>query len=266
MAGLHGQPIQFTVIVVCGHVSSKYCHALAAPQPPPYAQRVELIYHGHSCWELIGGSRLLFDPFLAGSSPTADVGPDDFDNLDAIVVTHAHGDHITDVEAVAKRTGAMVIANFEIAGYFADLGCSSHGMHVGGGHHFEFGAVKLTIAHHGSTTPDGVTLGQPCGAVVTVDGRRVYHAGDTGVFLDMRLIAELNGPLDVALLPIGDNFTMGITDAIKATELLAARMHLPMHFGTFPLIDVNPKDFVRGVESAGRSACALRPGESYRIP
>ena len=247
-------------------MSRKYCHTLAAPQPPTYAQWVELIYHGHSCWELAAGSRLLFDPFLADNSPTADVGPDHFDRLDAIVVTHAHGDHIADVEAIAKRTGAMVVANFEIAGYFAERGCTSHGLHVGGGHEFEFGAVKLTIAHHGSTTPDGVTLGQPCGAVVAVEGKRVYHAGDTGVFLDMQLIAELNGPLDVALLPIGDNFTMGIADAVKATELLDARMHLPMHFGTFPLIDVDPQEFVQRVEGAGRSARALRPGEGYTIP
>ena len=228
---------------------------------------MELIYHGHSCWELVGGgARLLFDPFLKGNSPTADVSADHFDTLDAIVVTHAHGDHIADVEAIAKRTGATVVANFEIAGYFADRGCTSHGLHVGGGHEFDFGTVKLTIAHHGSTTPDGVTLGQPCGAVVTLDEKRVYHAGDTGVFLDMQLIAELNGPLDVALLPIGDNFTMGIDDAVKATELVGARMHLPMHFGTFPLIDVDPDQFVRRVTSAGRSAQVLQPGDSYRVP
>ena len=227
---------------------------------------MELIYHGHSCWELAGSSRVLFDPFLAGNNPTADVGADHFETLDAIVVTHAHGDHIADVEAVAAHTGATVVANFEIAGHFAELGCATHGLHVGGAHQFEFGTVKLTIAHHGSTTPDGKTLGQPCGAVVTLDNKRVYHAGDTGVFLDMQLIAELNGPLDVALVPIGDNFTMGIDDAVKATELLGARMHLPMHFGTFPLIDVDPSRFVAQVQSAGRDARALRPGEGYEIP
>jgi L-ascorbate metabolism protein UlaG (beta-lactamase superfamily) len=207
---------------------------------------------------------MVIDPFLTGNSQ-ADVKADYFDKLDAIIVTHGHGDHLGDVPDIAKGTGALIVSNFEIANYFGAKGLEAHPLHIGGGRQFPFGHVKLTIAHHGSSGPDGEYLGNPAGVVLTVDGKRVYHAGDTGLFLDMQLIGEMYGPLDAALLPIGDNFTMGIDDAVKAAEFLKAQMTIPMHYNTFPVVECDPAEFTAKVESTGGKAKVISPGESYEI-
>jgi L-ascorbate metabolism protein UlaG (beta-lactamase superfamily) len=226
---------------------------------------LNLHFHGHSCWELDDGEhRVLIDPFLAGN-PLADVEAGSFDKLDAIIVTHGHGDHVGDAVEIVRRTGALVVSNFEIVNWFGARDCAGHPMHIGGGRQFPFGHVKFTIAHHGSTGPDGEPLGNPMGVVITMGGKKVYHAGDTGLFLDMQLIAEMNGPLDVALLPIGDNFTMGIDDAVKAAELLDARLCIPMHYATFDVIQVDPAEFVKKVEAKGGKASVVNPGASWRL-
>lgn len=226
---------------------------------------MKLIFHGHSCWEIVGEKhRVLIDPFLIGN-PLADVTPSSFKQLDAIVISHGHGDHLGDSETISKKTGATIIANYEISEYYLQRGCRAHGMSIGGGHDFAFGRVKLVIAHHGSTGPNGEALGSPAGIVLHMDGKRIYHAGDTGVFLDMQLIAELNGPFDACMLPIGDNYTMGIDEAVRACELIRAKLFLPMHYNTFPVIAANADEFVRTVEGKGLTARIVTPGASVEV-
>ncbi len=226
----------------------------------------KLTYLSHAAFLLeSNGHKIVVDPFLTGN-PLARVTPDEVE-CDFIVVTHGHGDHVGDTVQIAKRTGATVIANYEIASWAGDQGLKAHPMHLGGGHAFPFGRVKLTIAHHGSgfqTDKGMMYMGNPAGVLLTVEGKTVYHAGDTALFYDMKLIGEMN-PIDVALLPIGDNFTMGIDDAVKATELLRPKKVIPMHYKTFEVIDVDPQEFVDKVRAKGFDAEVLDIGGQLEL-
>jgi len=224
---------------------------------------LKLTYYGHSVFKLDDGkTSLIIDPFL-NDNPVAPVKVEDI-KVDYVVLTHGHGDHLGDGLEIAKRNNATIIAVNELANYCIDKGAKAHNMHIGGGYNFPFGRVKFTIAHHGSSAPDGVYTGNPAGVVVTVGGKCVYHAGDTGLFYDMKLIGEMN-PLDVALLPIGDNFTMGIDDAVKAVELLNPKLAIPMHYNTWPIIAADPNEFVKKVESKGYKARVVNFGETIEI-
>jgi L-ascorbate metabolism protein UlaG (beta-lactamase superfamily) len=225
---------------------------------------VELTYHSHACFGItVGETHLLIDPFLSGN-PLADVSPDEV-KADYILVSHGHGDHVGDTVEITKRTGAMTISNFEIQGWLQGQGVErSHPLHIGGGHDFPFGRVKLTIAHHGSALPDGSYGGNPAGFLLTLEGKKIYHACDTGLFYDMKLIGEEG--LDVAILPIGDNFTMGPDDALRAVQLLAPKIVIPIHYDTFDVIKQDPTSFAARVESETTTKCVvLRPGDSLQL-
>ena len=190
---------------------------------------------GHGCFQFDTPSgTVLIDPFLTGN-PAAQVKAADV-SPQFIVLTHGHGDHVGDVVAIARRTGALVIANYEITEWLSRQGVSKiHAMNVGGGRQFPFGRLKFTIAHHTSMLPDGSNGGNPAGLLFTfVDGKKLYHAGDTGLFSDMTLIGEEG--LDLAILPIGDNYTMGPDDALRAVKLLNPRRVIPEHYGTWDVI------------------------------
>jgi L-ascorbate metabolism protein UlaG (beta-lactamase superfamily) len=210
-----------------------------------------------------GGARLIVDPFLAGN-PTAVLEPERVE-ADYVLVSHAHGDHLGDALPIARRTGATIVANHEIATWAGGEGVATHGMHIGGGHDFPFGRVQLTIAHHGSSFPDGRYGGSPCGFLLEIEGRRIYHACDTGLFLDMQLIGE--GGLDAAILPIGDNYTMGPKDAVRAVRLLAPKVVIPIHYDTFELIAQDASAFARAVAAETGARCVvMRPGTTWDVP
>jgi L-ascorbate metabolism protein UlaG (beta-lactamase superfamily) len=206
---------------------------------------------------------LLIDPFLTGND-LADVGPDQV-QADYVLVSHGHGDHVGDAVAIAKRTGATTISNFEIQNWFLAQGVeSAHPLHIGGGFDFPFGRVKLTIAHHGSALPDGSYGGNPAGFLLTLEGKKIYHACDTGLFYDMKLIGEEG--LDLAILPIGDNFTMGPDDALRAVKLLEPKVVIPIHYNTFDVIQQDPHAFAQRVEAETPAKCVvLEAGETYDL-
>ncbi|MEW5701754.1 MAG: metal-dependent hydrolase [Candidatus Zixiibacteriota bacterium] len=220
-------------------------------------------YLSHSCFLVVaGGKTLLIDPFFTGN-PKAPQGTDKI-KPDYLLLTHGHGDHLGDGLEIAKRSGAVIIAPNELAVWCENKGAKVHPMHIGGGHDFDFGRVKLTIAHHGSAAGPGPNgweyTGNPCGFLITAEGKTLYHAGDTGIFYDMKLIGEMH-PIDLALLPIGDNFTMGVSDAIKAVELLRPRHVVPMHYDTFDLIKADPQVFADGASRHGAKVTIMKIGE-----
>lgn len=218
---------------------------------------MKITFLGHACFDFFDGKyHVLTDPFLTGNAlaaASADAVPADF-----ILVTHAHGDHIGDAVAIAKRTGATVYAVAELAGTLAEQGVKAVTGNIGGWTATPFGSLKYLQAIHGSGIPGGLA----CGYLFEIGGKKIYHAGDTAFYTDMALLAEEK--LDAALLPIGDFYTMGPKDAARAAGLIAAKVTIPMHYNTFPPIVQDPEAF-KSLVPAGHSVIILNPGESLEL-
>jgi L-ascorbate metabolism protein UlaG (beta-lactamase superfamily) len=225
---------------------------------------MEIKFHGQSCFELSEGeATLLIDPFLKPNNPVAVATAEEVDPTH-IVLSHAHADHIADAVPVAKRTGAHCIAIVELAGWLESQGVEAlSDPNLGGTVTFDWGSIKLVPAWHTNTTPDGTAIGPPAGLIIKIGGVSIYHAGDTCLFGDMKLIAERN-PVDIALLPIGGHYTMDRHDAVAAAEFIGAGTVIPMHYDTFPAIETDSGAFKADVEAQTSSRVVLlKPGESH---
>jgi L-ascorbate metabolism protein UlaG (beta-lactamase superfamily) len=221
-------------------------------------------FYGHAAIGIeTHGYTLVVDPYFS-HNPQASITADQV-TADYILVTHGHGDHLGDTVAIAQRTGATIISIAEIASWAGRQGLKSHAQHIGGGFHYPFGYLKLTNALHGSSLPDGSNGGNPCGFLLTtLDGQKLYLAGDTGLFGDMSLIGEEG--IDLAALPIGDNFTMGPADALRAVKLLHPRLVVPIHYNTFEYIKQDAFAWAQQVEAETPTRVkVLQPGQSLTL-
>ncbi|MDX1531348.1 MAG: metal-dependent hydrolase [Rhodothermales bacterium] len=228
---------------------------------------MKLTYFGHSAFQIeIGGATVLVDPFITGNKHAEGVvRPDDL-TPDVILLTHAHGDHWGDTPGIAERTGCLVVANFEITNYLQQQHGHEnvHPMNTGGSWDFEWGRVTQTYARHSSSFPDGTYGGNPNGYVLQVEGKTLYAAGDTCYFTEMERIGKAHD-VDLALLPIGDDFTMGPEEAVRCVEMLGPDLTVPIHYDTFPYIEVDMGRFERAMQERNRDARVLRPGETLEL-
>ena len=225
----------------------------------------EITWFGHASLGLkTSGVNLVVDPFF--SQNPGSTGNADTIDADYILVTHGHGDHVGDTVQIAHRTGATVIANAEICSWLQKKGVKVHGQHIGGGFNHPFGYLKLTMALHGSLLPDGSDGGNPAGFLLTTnEGEKIYMAGDTGLFGDMALIGDEG--LTLAVIPIGDNYTMGPVDALRAVKLLRPQHVIPIHYNTFGLINQDADAWAARVQAeTDAEAHVLQPGQSLTLP
>ncbi|MFO0922933.1 MAG: metal-dependent hydrolase [Pirellulales bacterium] len=224
---------------------------------------IQIQWLGHSSWLISTEEvRIAIDPFLT-DNPKASCKPDQIE-ADVILVSHGHFDHVQDVAAIANRCNSLVVANYEIATWFSSKHhvANTLGMNLGGWASIPHGRVKSTIAHHSSQLPDGSYGGNPGGYVIELEGKRIYYAGDTALFSDMGLIGRMN--IDVAIVPVGDLFTMGLEDSIQATEWIHPKVVLPTHYDTWPPIACDTQEWAQQIRSRTQATpVVLQPGQSY---
>lgn len=228
---------------------------------------MQLTYFGHSAFQIeTNGTTLLFDPFITGNRhAVGKVSPEQL-NPDVILLTHAHGDHWGDTPDIAKRTGALVVGTHEIAQYIAVKHGheNSHAMNTGGSWKFDWGRVKLTYARHSSSFPDGTYGGSPNGFILEIEGKVIYNTGDTCPFSEMAWIGE-EYDVDLMLTPIGDNFTQGPEDAVRSVRMIRPRLTVPLHYNTFPPIEIDMNRWTRAMAEAGFETKVLGAGETLRF-
>lgn len=226
---------------------------------------IKITYFGHSTFLFtINDKKILFDPFI---SPNQLADQIDISAIhpDYILVTHGHEDHVADVESIARQSNALVVSNFEIVSWFQKKGIEQvHPMNHGGSKSFDFGTVKYVNAIHSSLLPDGASGGNPGGFVVNSDEGTFYYAGDTALTYDMKLIGE-EFDVDFAVLPIGDNFTMGIKDALKAADFVGTDKIIGMHYDTFPYIEIDKDAALAEARGAGKELLLLKIGNSITL-
>jgi len=229
---------------------------------------MEILFHGHSCIQITEGEHsLIIDPFINGN-PVAVTKPEDV-RVQHVLLTHGHGDHIGDAVQIAKQNDATIVSIVELASYLGWQGAKTVGINLGGSYTLPMGRVKMTHAFHSSavTTDEDqniVYLGMPGGFLLEIGGKTIYHAGDTGLFGDMKMIGELN-QIDLAFLPIGDHYTMGPADALIAAQWLNAKQVVPIHFNTFPSIKQDGELFVAALAEKNIKGTIVKPGESITL-
>jgi len=223
---------------------------------------MKVTYYGHACFSVrVGDRTLLFDPFITGNELARNVNVNQIP-ADYILISHGHEDHMGDASDIAKRTGAMLISNYEVTQWFGKKGLkNTHPLNHGGGYNFDFGRAQFVNAIHSSSLPDGAYGGNPGGFVIETSEGNFYYSGDTALTMDMKLIGE-SKKLRFAALPIGDNFTMGIEDALKAAEFVRCNDVLGLHYNTFPPIRIEEAKAMSAFQSAGKNLYLLSPGQS----
>lgn len=222
---------------------------------------MKITFYGHACLGIeVSGKHIIVDPFITGNPKAAHIDVNSL-KADYILLTHAHQDHTLDVEAIASRTGAVIVSNYEIASHYGAKGLNYHPMNHGGSWQFDFGKVKYVIALHTSSFPDGSYGGQPGGFVIEGEHKNIYIAGDTALTMDMKLI-PMRTKLDLAVFPIGNNFTMDVDDAIIASDFVDCDKVLGYHFDTFGYIEINHNEAKKKFFDAGKDLMLLEIGES----
>jgi L-ascorbate metabolism protein UlaG (beta-lactamase superfamily) len=222
---------------------------------------MKITFYGHASLGIeVNGKHIIVDPYISANELASAINIDDLE-ADYILLTHAHGDHVLDVEAIAKRTGAVIVSNAEIAGYYSAKGLKSHSMNHGGSWQFDFGRVKYVTAIHSSSFPDGTYGGNPGGFVIESEHKNIYIAGDTALTFDMKLI-PLRTKLDLAILPVGNNFTMDIEDAIIASDFVECDKILGVHYDTFGYIKIDHADAIRRFFDRGKDLMLLEIGDA----